>query len=511
MGRCVAAQTGDVDGATDGRPHVDTESGTGVDVGGSGDAATRSDGSGGATAGMAGRSGTDGSGNGGSAPPPPQATYELLDNLEDGDDRIVNAAGHQGPWHSFNSGGGNQQPSAYGPFKPEIGGFGSSMYAVHTTGDGYQYAGVGFDLNNASTTPESAMSQSFDASGFDGIVFVAKGTGKLRIELPMKSFVPFDRGGSCTNDCWNVYGNRDAAGALTADWKEYKIPFSGLVREAGGTSPPFGANQLMGVAFKNFETGHFDFWVDDVRFYKDPVGAGGAGGAGGNATTCSPLPPVIGTGSFTWYYFGQGSFREGSGFRTACGYYGSESGQIDTVENVTTGGGTYFAAIPGMSSVNFETNKYCGACVEISNGGKTIVATVIDQCPQDSNPVCRGNPSGHLDLSKAAFDALSFSTGNPSGTSWRFVPCPMPGTIVVRIKPGNPDQVFIENVVLPLQSVSMNGQQASHLFYGAWQLPGNAAGAMLTLTDISGRSVMVQVSGGDGQNQNTGKQFPTCN
>ena len=461
--------------------------------------------------------GTDGGAGGSTAPPPPTTTYDTIDDLEDGDGRIIAAAGHQGPWHTFNSSnGGNQTPPFGGTFVPEAGGAEGSMYAVHTVGDGYSYAGVGFDLDNATTQEESPQSQSFDASAWDGIVFWAKGTAKLRIEFSMKSFVPRDRGGSCDTNCWDVYGNATVAGQLTADWKQYKIPFGGMQRESGGTSPPFDPSQLMDVSFKHTgQNDHFDFWIDKVQLYKDPPAGGGGTGTGGTAGgggACNLPAPRNGTGSYTTYWFGQGSFMDGDGYRTACGYFGHEptkgDGTTDTVENIANPG--FFAAVPSASSSNFDTAMYCGACAEVSGGGHTAVVTIIDACPRDTNAPCANNPNGHLDLSLPAMNALGYGTGYPMGTTWRFVPCPVTGSVVVRIKPGNPNQVYIENEVLPIQSVTVNGAQATRLSYGAWQLPGNAAGQTLTLTDSGGSTITVQVIGSEGQNQSTGQQFPQC-
>src|SRR6185369_7567079 len=111
------------------------------------------------------------------------------------------------------------------------------------------------------------------------------------------------------------------------------------------------------------------------------------------------------------------------------------------------------------TSSNFNSNGKCGACAQVTNtgNGRSVVVTIIDECPQDSNPVCAGNPNGHLDLSKSAFDTLGFSTGNPSsGVAWKYVPCPTAGGVKLRIKPGNPNQVFIENEVTAIASVVSN-------------------------------------------------------
>lgn len=181
---------------------------------------------------------------------------------------------------------------------------------------------------------------------------------------------------------------------------------------------------------------------------------------------------------------------------------------IDTVQNVASTGlasATYFAAIPGSSG--FNTVNDCGACVEITNGSRSIIATVIDECPTDNgqNPPCA--MAGHLDLSYAAWQALSYPTGNPSGTSWKFVSCPVTGNITTRLKSGNQDQLYITNTVLPIVSITYNGAAANHLSYGAWQLPGGAtaAGATLVLQDVEGHSVTITVPAGGGA---TAAQFP---
>jgi ribosomal protein S11 len=42
-------------------------------------------------------------------------------------------------------------------------------------------------------------------------------------------------------------------------------------------------------------------------------------------------------------------------------------------------------------------------------------------------------------------------------------------------------------------------------------MPHEVAGKTITITDTAGRTITTQVSGGQGQNQDTGKSFPACN
>jgi hypothetical protein len=246
---------------------------------GSGDA-----GSGGpqGTAGSASGGSTGAAGSGGSG-----AVADMVDDFEDNDGRIIQAQGRQGPWHTFNNqNGGNQVPAFNGTFAPAAGGANNSAYAVHTTGSGYSFAGVGFDLSNSTTTPESPQSQAYNASAYSGISFWAKGNGNLRVELAQKSFVPTDRGGSCSSgSCWNVYGSREVQGKLTSSWQQFTIMFNSsmMQREDGSKSPAFDPSQLMSISFKH-EGSTFDFWIDDVQFIGgsgNPTGAAGSSGAAG--------------------------------------------------------------------------------------------------------------------------------------------------------------------------------------------------------------------------------------
>ncbi len=248
---------------------------------------------------------------------------------------------------------------------------------------------------------------------------------------------------------------------------------------------------------------------------------GGATGTGGaTATSCGTLAPsASGNGEFTHYVFSTGTPKGELGdYQTACGYLGTESGGIDTVMNVASTSpakGSYFAAIPGDNG--FNTKVDCGACVQISNAGHTVVATIIDECPYgndttQSNPndPCQMSPTGELDLSIDAFNALQFANGNPTGTSWKVIPCPVTGNVVVRIKQVN--EVYIENVILALKSVSGPGGSASRTSYGSWHFNSNVgSGSQLTLTDAADRTIMVTLnSGATDQNQDTGQQFPKC-
>jgi len=209
---------------------------------------------------------------------------------------------------------------------------------------------------------------------------------------------------------------------------------------------------------------------------------------------------VSNTGEFTCYFFNSSSFKG------ACGYSGTETGSAsgtcggnvtDTVNNIANSGqakNTYFAAIPGPTppggNPGFTTVTDCGACVQITNGSNTIIATIIDECPENSNVPCMQNPTGELDLSYAAFQALHFSNGNPQNTSWKFIACPITTSIVaVPNGAASNNQYYFQNTVYPISTV--NGQGPTQFGYfniapGAVTITSSAANQTIHGTLTSG-------------------------
>ena len=377
-----------------------------------------------------------------------------------------------------------------------------------STGAGGAASGTGSagDSGNAGTSGDAGTSGSAGTGGASGLG--ASGGGGA--------------GGSTSGSSGG--GTTGAAGASGRGGTTGTAGASGR----GGTTGTAGASGTSGAAGRGGTTG-----TAGASGTSGTAGRGGTtGGGGGGATGASgssgtagtggvPAPTQCtlqnhsGNGSFTWYYFGQGTARDGSGYRTACGYYGTANGTTDTVENIASmspAAATYFVAVPGQNG--FDSKSHCGECVQITGqNGRMIIATVIDECPYGSdggNSACAANPGGHLDVSKTAFDMLGYPVGNPNGTNWKYVPCPVSGNVKVRFKSGNNNEFFVENVITPIASVSVNGTAASRQSYGAWHV-GNAIStpATLDLKDMAGRSLTVTMNSGT-SNQDTGKQFPAC-
>ena len=288
---------------------------------------------------------------------------------------------------------------------------------------------------------------------------------------------------------------------------------------AGGSTTPTGGRGAGGMGMGGTGAG---IGVGG-RIGTGGMGAGGMGvggtGAGGSSVAC--VKPgaeyTSNNGSVTFYTLSQGS----NGV-VHCSYL--VSGQNpDVISYVATGAGQYFAA---MNTADYNGAHTCGACVEVTrDGSRKVVATVVDECPSGSNPKC---VRGHIDLSQAAFTQIGNTTEGFLGTgntlqnpragvgsiSWRYVPCPVTGNVRARIKPGNQNEVFFENLITPIKSASVNGQTSNVLqTYNGWNFGNNniAAGANFSVTDLDNSVITFSLpSAAQNLSQDTGKRFAAC-
>ena len=197
-------------------------------------------------------------------------------------------------------------------------------------------------------------------------------------------------------------------------------------------------------------------------------------------------------------------------YKTACGYLGTESGSpsgsscgqtsvSDSLGNIVNP--TYFAAFKDNDP---SDPMYCGLCVEISYGGRSVVATIVDDCA-----TC--DDTGHLDLSMSAANAIGLSTtqGDPtSGITWNAVSCDISGDIVGLYNAGYAGQIYFQNVMFPVASATSGGSSGNYA-YGYWDFGKSVAGQSVTLTDVLGHTVTGTIPNASGGS--VGAQFPaTC-
>ena len=156
-----------------------------------------------------------------------------------------------------------------------------------------------------------------------------------------------------------------------------------------------------------------------------------------------------------WEPFGQGTAKGGGcgSYKTYCGYCGTESGSSNG------------ATCPGGQGT------YCGMCVDVTWMGKTITATIVDECATCPT-------SSHIDLSLSAAAALGLGQGTAtgdakSGVTWKAVDCPVTGNIV-GVFNGSSQEIYFQNVTFPVAKAVAGGHTATQAF-GYWDF-GTAVG-----------------------------------
>jgi len=224
---------------------------------------------------QSGGTSSGGTSSGGSPNPPLASGGEadcgpLIDDLESGSGHICTGSGRVGVWYAFNDMTGEQWPAPTTPGVPIPtsvipGGRGASTRAIHSYGKGFSGWGAGVGLDFAFDGVSYGV---FDASAFDGIRFWARSDvpQKLQVRIGTRATKLPDYGGTCAREPCSPHA-RDFD--VAADWVELSLPFNDLTQLGPHSSAAdFLRDELTHLQFMP-QTRQFDFWIDDVRFYRD--------------------------------------------------------------------------------------------------------------------------------------------------------------------------------------------------------------------------------------------------
>lgn len=234
------------------------------------------------------QAGRGGQGGGTDAPPPvcndvPPSTRALLDDFEDGDHAFASEAGREGYWYTIDdkSAGGIVKPKD--ELVPEPGGVGASRLAAHVVASGFTEWGAAL---SSTLTHKGEVRCPYDASGFAGVRFLARGSGRVRFVVIAPATVDKQYGGTCDPAAGQVcFDSHGTFITLTDDWRLYEVPWAALTQRDFGTPAELLPSSIMGVQF-SFEVGDLptDFWLDDIALWdgvSTPPSSDGDGGAGG--------------------------------------------------------------------------------------------------------------------------------------------------------------------------------------------------------------------------------------
>jgi len=129
-------------------------------------------------------------------------------------------------------------------------------------------------------------------------------------------------------------------------------------------------------------------------------------------------------------------------------------GGIATWYEATGAGHCGYDASPGdmdvaaMNAPQFNNSSVCGSCAEVEGPQGTVRVRIVDSCPECA--------SGHLDLSKQAFEKIAPLNDGRVTTRWRYVTCKVQGPVRYRIKEGSSEYwtaIQVRNHLLPIQKL----------------------------------------------------------
>lgn len=251
-------------------------------------------GGGGTGSGGSSGTGTGGTGSGGTSGTVDcsmnVATNEdTISDFEDGTGGVLVSQGRNGGWYAYNDMSATcmETPAGMGSANAEMipGGRCGSMFAIHVFGSGCTLWGAGVGTDFAAPPPPdggavdagatAVRKTEYDVSMFTGIQFWARGemgkTPSVRVKLPMTSETKVADGGDCMatevgmDKCSDDYGSKIV---LSPTWKLYKLPFSAMAQEKWGKAFDWDPKKVTSVQMQVAMSTMFDFWVDDVAFYK---------------------------------------------------------------------------------------------------------------------------------------------------------------------------------------------------------------------------------------------------
>ncbi|WP_437786850.1 hypothetical protein [Sorangium sp. So ce1097] len=195
----------------------------------------------------------------------------LIDDMEDGNIGILrgdDANPRQGAWYKYNDGseeGVHEPLDAADLIEAMMPARRDSAMAVHTSGNALFTnwgAGIGFELSTSY----------YDATGYRGITFWARAEDDSATGM----FVTFvdqqtdNAGGICGTMAGQVpcYDHYNTSVTLTSDWKHFKVPVECLKQEGYGRFEALAQDRLGAIQFSFGRGQAFDFWIDDVAFYR---------------------------------------------------------------------------------------------------------------------------------------------------------------------------------------------------------------------------------------------------
>jgi hypothetical protein len=235
--------------------------------------------SGSSAGGTSGSSGAAGSSTTNECQNTPIGTLALIDDFEDGDSVAAFEPNRDAYWFTIQDGtAGTLDPP--NTFLPVPGGYLGGTSA-HVSASGFTLWGAELVAN---ITHKEAVRCPYDASGFAGLSFVARGHGRVRVQFAVPGTVDKEFGGTCDpaagQTCYDFHG---VFVTLGDDYARYELPWASFQQRNFGKQFPFDPKTITALHF-SMEKDQLpvELWLDDVKFWdgkpSEPIGAGGEAG-----------------------------------------------------------------------------------------------------------------------------------------------------------------------------------------------------------------------------------------
>ena len=206
----------------------------------------------------------------------------LIDDFEHAGANLPLIAGRIGSWYAAGdaTAGAIMQPIGAGVVRADPRRSLRQPQGAALTGSGFldwgsQVEGtMHYGANDAGVSEELPYDAA--ARGYQGVRFFARvgdtSTTMVRFAVSDEYARPeaglCDVNGSVGTQCYDTFGTT-LAQALTTEWREFRIPWTGLAQQAfgvpGGVAPD--VSKLYNIQFTFPARVVFDLWVDDISFY----------------------------------------------------------------------------------------------------------------------------------------------------------------------------------------------------------------------------------------------------
>jgi len=197
---------------------------------------------------------------------PPGDRLEI-DDFEDADHKIFKVFEREGWWYTATDGTEGEQvfpeKGTFAPVPlPETEASSDNEYAAHLTASGQTDWGVVW--GTTLRWIRKGVGCPFNAAGFSGFEFRAKGPATLWVNFATPATTPKENGGKCSDNCWDSYGKLVR---VKEGWNQYQIRWNQLQQEGWGTDTRFEVERVMNINF-SAKTSSLpaDVWIDDIHF-----------------------------------------------------------------------------------------------------------------------------------------------------------------------------------------------------------------------------------------------------